>query len=627
MTLPIIFDANFFLIQEDIAILFKQVEKLEKSKKFDFNTTSLIVNEIKGKKTYFNTSNAIQVHNIDSTSINSIKSKTTKDPQDPDMSLIVCAELLIKKLSSKTALIVSNDYKLHEFVKAMGQTINVVPVGVICFYFALYSEDSWFWRKFARKALQNYVSFNKNRANQYDIEEIVLWLINSMADLLNTSNILGNEPIQSEAFEGITTIVYPEITENDVKLVKNIINGEDINLVKYPYLSLIYNHFKKFNELLIGKELPDATLLKKEEIEVQRKSLIRIIDLWQSFYISCEQLNDFSKILLKPLIMEKIIHFQKRLMNIELRRSSSDSISGLIIAIKNNCIQINDFMSLFEMQMVSIINYIKVNDFTSANIIIKSALEILPEKYEDERFNLQVLLLVVQNYTYNNNANATVESISENEFETIQNRLTQMSDGDVESIFNLIDKFIQYGEYSLSTEMLMTMIQKTKRINGKKLQKIYQWCILSEKLNDSKELRIQKLLSKLADLVKSDNDVYAYFKAENPQTPSTPYYVGREINSESPLIKIFRGELKILRVSDDRDCVLLEVGNSIFECEILLSELTQNMVFRPSFHYLKFKPEANFVIEKSSSENRWIEGRIVHKRSDNYEIKVSSEKK
>lgn len=599
---PIVLDANFFFVKQTKSSQ-SLLQEFQRQGSFNFHVTHQIKQELKSLKLDESIVNVMQVEHEE---IRSIKNEKlmTHPPQDSDLSLIVAAKKIQIEQSKKNVIIVSNDFKLAKFVEIYGRNLEVVPVPIFAYQLAVRSSQPALWRKIGRRSLNDYISYNRKRSTSYNIEEIIVWIIGKMADLLDKKKI------------SLEYAITPSTADFDT--VRLIINGEKIDLDQFPYLRSVSDFIGDYQDIMSKHLAPIAhpKTLTKKEISIQHLKLKKLITMWTEFLLASHLLPEFDQTLINHNIRARLIPLYQLLLEYELEGYTEENIPSLMLELKRQCIETRDFASLFNATLLIIVYYLKTGDYDFALFNCLNGLKILPEIMFDERIQLNFL-------SYRIIADKHVAGDEESFRKNVEDAHEVDPNRTVQAINFLGNFLFVRGIYEFALRIYTHSLKQLSHHSDKNILRLFRRIIVCEKMLQHPSIKIFEMTHELAEKFRENQDLFMFFKNETaPDQPNRRIWSNYTKKDDTPLLANFRSSLHILAVTPERDGFLIDTDAGIFEIQVPNEVITQNIALSPYDYVVTINSRASFTINEPTISNSWLVGCIICQSQEDLTIKL-----
>ncbi|MHA1797943.1 MAG: hypothetical protein ACTSVY_05795 [Candidatus Helarchaeota archaeon] len=298
-----IIDANFFIglynTKRQLAI-----EKLiEASNNLKLNkrlvTSNVVFTELKiPKPALFSLKKILRTFPIRHSDIDELKraKDPRKIPQDPDLSLVALAEK-IKNTQPNPIVIVTNDYKLSQFIRKYAPKYSVLPPS--SFLLSITSNLAnpnlkKFFKKIRKEITQYEFEYVLQRRDIYNPREKLNWLIEKAINVAQSSSSPSKD------------ISCSSVSDDDWNEKIDLINKHIIGEKLQPSQQKIIKKFLPFTSSLIGanKTLNNLLTNSISDINKMKGRLVKDYQLSQGY------LDYDDKILFQSIITKRIAIFE-----------------------------------------------------------------------------------------------------------------------------------------------------------------------------------------------------------------------------------------------------------------------------------------------------------------------------
>lgn len=273
-----ILDANFFICMNEIRAhdILNNLKTSGKLLSFNYYISEQVFLEIKGMSKNFREKfqSFIHVKQISDANIKLIKDalkrrKIRFPAQDPDLSLIALADMLLEINSKARITIVSDDFKLVREINLLYKSkINVLSLsGFLLQIQRTVSNPSlkMYFKNIWRKSLNYTLSYMIERSKIYPAEEKITWLIERAVSVTENS-IITKDSISED--QGISLTPMNASIKEECEISERFIQGHELpkseeekvdGIINFlENLRISRNYLKRAKESLIEDNIKDS---------------------------------------------------------------------------------------------------------------------------------------------------------------------------------------------------------------------------------------------------------------------------------------------------------------------------------------------------------------------------------
>lgn len=513
-------------------------------------------------------------------------------PQDSDLTLVAAAEEVVEEEQTRVVTIVSNDYKLGQFVNQYREhycnpTIQCLPVPVFLYHLSKSLNPKW--KKHAQKSLEDYISYNSKRQREYDLKDSVRWIVQAMADLFREGgNVLGDQLTHSQA---------------DLKQVKQIFLGTMVGECR-SYLRPVKNYCEKWRDYLedLPLDLPSPHTVLSDIRRAYIKELESTILVLNEMLIGSNVDPRLDNTLLSRVVKKHLLKFNKTLFEYKLRETGSDITIGTTMTVVHQLAsELRDEEALYHSLLFSILYHWKREDMGQAQLVLETSLLALEEHQQSEVVKLQLLGYLLS------------EELGEEEKQREYYKALKEG-GFKDQALELAHYLFLWRFYKEALMLYSQAILLQDYTNTKQVTLVYRQILICEQLMDREKMGVGELYPGIIERAKEaeNSDLVNYMVAEKKRN-----YKRKGIWVEEGMKRQYKNfpsflkeKMPCLMVQKTNTAVKVLTTQGMFEVQLSAEKLFADLILRPYTYCVVLEKGVEVMIRHARSTSRWVEGLI-----------------